>query len=788
MASIDLSLCIIVRDDESIDKAIASARPSGAEIVVVYTGYDPKRVDYLSTLADRVDWFTDCNDPVDEEHEIQDFAMARERSFAAATRGWVGWLDSDDLLVGAEHLGEVLGCAHGIERPRLLGRYDYSLDPLTGEPLIVQWRERIVRNNGVYRWDPERPVHENLVAIDGRNDDHRIEQPVIWSHQRTTPENSGRNLRILKAYGMTHDIIDNAWWHLNMGNELWRTWEYEAAASHFQRYLKLSAWDDEKVLAMLRLSACRFAMNPMMEEAHRAAIEWVHQASTLRPDWFEPYYEEAKLWYMRALQTGNESYLANVVELTRTAAQKAATPTGRSLAHEPKDRSYNVYKLQHDACEMLGDWKGALEAAEASLRSHPADGPMKLARKRYTGLLALGEVNRLVGASRGAETTDARDAGSPTGVLSILIACGETSYSWNPATVAKFGAGGSEIAVIEVGKRLAGLGHSVTVFCDCGAPGLYDGVVYTNNLQDIREVDVLVAWRKADLLEHMPARVKLLWVHDVMAHNASAWNLGLADKVLALSTWHAQELLRRHGAMGLTEDRIARTRNGIDTGRFAPPTDPGLHAEMIAHGNGWGQQRNPKRALYTSSGDRGLLEVYKAWPKIRETVPDAELHVYYGTDLIKRYSPELAERLGRAQEEAGEGITVFGQVDQDTLAKAMLGAGVWLHPSWLHDGQKWTETFCSSAAEALAAGLRVVCSPHGALPETVFQGTFIAESEAPDEAWLQHFALGVALEMLRPEEERQEQAAEARRRYTWDGIAEQWVTMVREILAAESSR
>ena len=52
---------------------------------------------------------------------------------------------------------------------------------------------------------------------------------------------------------------------------------------------------------------------------------------------------------------------------------------------------------------------------------------------------------------------------------------------------------------------------------------------------------------------------------------------------------------------------------------------------------------NPKRVVYASSPDRGLVYLLKNWEKVTKEVPDAELNVFYGFetfDALNRNNPE----------------------------------------------------------------------------------------------------------------------------------------------------
>jgi len=333
--------------------------------------------------------------------------------------------------------------------------------------------------------------------------------------------------------------------------------------------------------------------------------------------------------------------------------------------------------------------------------------------------------------------------------LDIVFACGDAWQAWNPKIAAEQGIGGSETMVVELAQRLAIEGHRVRVYTSTGkyGEGIFNGVEYyqTAKLEFVKGCDVLVAWRFAQILTlPIQAKVRWLWVHDIYAMGASHPALLQADRVLALSDWHKDFLAKYHN---LPLEQIGRTRNAIDLRRF----EPQLLGEPIV--------RNPKKVVYSSSPDRGLPVLLHLWPEIRKRVPDAELHVYYGffnwqkmAEAAKdeRQLAAIEALTTRLKELEVHGVVTHGKVDQRTLAKEFLSAGVWAYPTW------FTETSCITAMEAQAAGLRIVTSSIAALNETVgpdfgvlldgdwmsteYQAKFLDEVEraltAPEGEWL----------------------------------------------------
>jgi 2-polyprenyl-3-methyl-5-hydroxy-6-metoxy-1,4-benzoquinol methylase/glycosyltransferase involved in cell wall biosynthesis len=357
--------------------------------------------------------------------------------------------------------------------------------------------------------------------------------------------------------------------------------------------------------------------------------------------------------------------------------------------------------------------------------------------------------------------------------LDIVFACGDAWQAWNPEIMRREGIGGSETMVVHMAKRLAGLGHRVRVYTSTGkyGDGIFDGVEYrqTAHLQNVESCDVLVAWRNAALLSTpIKAKERLLWVHDIFAGNATHRHLLKADRVLALSEWHRRFVMNHHNLPG---EQVLKTRNGIDFTRFAHDVP-----------------RNTKKVVYSSSPDRALPVLLKVWPQIRARVPDAELHVFYGFFNWKK----AAEARGSQDELMGidflerqmvdlasSGVHNRGKVDQDTLAKEFLSAGVLASPTW------FSETSCISAMEAQAAGLRIVTSSIAALNETVGPefGVLIDGDWLSDE-YQTRFVEETVRALTAPEGEwlktREEIRARAFQDFDLDELAEDWVRMMRD--------
>ena len=124
-------------------------------------------------------------------------------------------------------------------------------------------------------------------------------------------------------------------------------------------------------------------------------------------------------------------------------------------------------------------------------------------------------------------------------------------------------------------------------------------------------------------------------------------------------------------------------------------------------------KRDKVRLCYTSTPWRGLDVLLKAWEILKPQ--DCELHVFsstkiYGKDFAinnENYYQELYDKC-----EALPNVVYRGSVSNEELRKELHTFDILAYPN------TFEETSCIAVIEALSAGLRVVTSNLGALPET----------------------------------------------------------------------
>ena len=145
---------------------------------------------------------------------------------------------------------------------------------------------------------------------------------------------------------------------------------------------------------------------------------------------------------------------------------------------------------------------------------------------------------------------------------------------------------------------------------------------------------------------------------------------------------------------------------------------PGYKTEVIKNACiGVDQRRNGKRDVvrlcYTSTPWRGLDVLVKAW-KILDP-KDCELHVFsstkiYGKDFAATSEDSYKELFDECRNTSG--IVYRGFTTNEGLRKELSTFDILAYPN------TFEETSCIAVIEALSAGLRVVTSNIGALPET----------------------------------------------------------------------
>lgn len=282
-----------------------------------------------------------------------------------------------------------------------------------------------------------------------------------------------------------------------------------------------------------------------------------------------------------------------------------------------------------------------------------------------------------------------------------------------PATYRTAPLGGSETAGLAMAYQLAARGHEVILFLKTEKEVAVDGVRWLpidlyGGFAATTPHDVALLQRTAGLTiaAQQQARIVLLWCHDLARKRDAPLLLGGAwaiDRVLVVSEWMRQHYRQ---VTNLPADRLAVVPNGIDL-------------EMIGHVLDLECRREPKGLLYCSRFERGLdVLLEKVMPKIWERDPDVTLDVCGYRHHVEHLAPFYAACL-QAIGQLGPRVRWRGHLEKPQLYRLMRERELLVYPTPSTVQPRFAEVSCIVAMEAMACGLPVVASAHGALPETL---------------------------------------------------------------------
>ena len=349
-----------------------------------------------------------------------------------------------------------------------------------------------------------------------------------------------------------------------------------------------------------------------------------------------------------------------------------------------------------------------------------------------------------------------------------------TGIRFDGSTIHTRGLGGSESALYYMARGLAARGYSVRVFNKCETPGIYDNVEYADLVdyylfRKFNRCRVFISSRSfTPFYDPPPADRMALWLHDTPA----VWHFEEEDPskidfsrvlILTLSEWHTGEWMQ---ALSLGRENFYITRNGYDHTVFEDlPT-----------------QRDRYKLLYTSRPIRGLEPLLDMFPRIRERLPQAHLHVY--TYALSKKDREIEAFIHKAEQ---PGVHLHDPIGKRALAEEMATAGLLTYPSI------FKETSCISAIEAQAAGLPIVSTALAALKETVAHNEtgILLEGDGRSQEY-QDAYVDTVVRLIEDNAEWQRLSDNGKRRafseYTWDRVADDWAALFQPWLAADADK
>ncbi len=714
------------------------------------------------------------------------------------------WCDADDVWQNPEQLRQIVREAYLYNHSAVFFDYLYMVDldekGNIREVVIEHKRERIIKNNGTFKWIGK--LHETLIE---QHQDNvvKVFRPEVKVVHLTTMDradsNVDRNIEILEQtikdenHKDPRTVMYLAKAYYDKG-KMARTPQdqkmyYEFAIALFQEYLvgagtpgkseyqEESGWREERSSAWEYLSeiyrvfgqynmATKSIVNALIEDP-RFPNYYISMAMVcaLKKEW-----DNAEVWLKIGanLPIPNTTIILTPRDLKARALeidfQIAMAKQDLDRAERSSQKLVEIFPNMKEASDRLKQIQSLKSANQAAQSVTYLGRYLEEQNEKQKIVSLLQAMPKSIANEQFA--SQMRHLYTPKriwGKDEVAIICGPGFEKWSPKNVNQ-GIGGSEEAVIYLSKELVKQGYKVTVYADPqDEMGEYDGVTYLPwyelNIKD--EFNIMLVWRAIGFVDsNFSARKTYLWMHDIPANPSfTEERMKKIDKIFVLSNFHKSllKMYKKGQLVDIPEDKIMVTSNGIIP---------------VVINKKW--QRDPHKLVYTSSYDRGLVYLLNMWPVIKKEVPEAHLEIFYGWnlyDVVHANNPARARWKAQMQDlMKQDGITDHGRVGHTELNKEVATAGIWAYPS------SFEEISCISAMRAQALGAIPVVTDYAALKETVQHGSKVKVDITTSEGQVayQKELIAMLKDPKLQEQIRNPMMEFGQKEFSWEKVAKNW--------------
>jgi glycosyltransferase involved in cell wall biosynthesis len=719
--------CILKNEIHNIDRMLESVKDCYDEIHLTDTGSTDGSLEKINGYASSDKSNNPANTPIFVHHFTwcDDFAAARNASYAPITTDFVGWQDLDDVMSDRNAFikwrDEVMELSDF-----WVANYHYASDALTGKPVCTFIRERVTRTSHKFKWNYF--VHEGL-RLDSAVAPVTANMVTSWAivHKRSDSDLKADRSRNLKLFKDRMDSLDTRMKYY-YGKELF---ENQQPMEAYEWLVKAASTPDlephDRILALQY--ACMSAISCNQFER---AIQLAHQGLQLSPNRaeFHIVIGDSYLKLNRFIDA-IPSYNAAI----GCANLGSGNTPSNIFTHEdsygrwPRLQLARTY-MQLGNIEMATKYAEEAEAFNSNVETKQV-------------LEEIKKVSNLV--------KPPKHLAKPCD--EIVFSClPQGFYEWDEEIAKHRGIGGSETAVVQMARHLHDItGLKVRVFNNRTRGKEIDGVYYlpANEIHTYFKDNlpkVNINWRHCSNLTSAPTYI---YCHDLVAQGIE--NVSNYEKVLALSPFHKRFL---ENMARVPSDKIIVTRNGIDPERFVKQ-----------------QPKNERKIVFLSSPDRGLDNAIKVCDVVRGDIPDIQLNAYYGFEnMLKLGKQDDVRRMQQMMSER-PWVRFVGNLQQDALAQELSAASVWLYPT------NFLETFCITALEALCSKVYPVTRRYGALSDTLASAEDMGMATMIDTPCvtsleIENYASQVVCAI---QEKKWEKVVVSPDDFSWKRVAQEWI-------------
>lgn len=499
---------------------------------------------------------------------------------------WLIWMDVDDIFRNGEKLKEVMEDAEKKQIDAVYLNYLYQVE-IVGDKIkniiIEHLRERLVRNNGIYKWIA--PIHETLIEQKPtrKKDDSRCDVVHLADIGRRTNAIM-RNLKNLELsiYETKAEDPRPVYYLAKAYFDLNKTEYDNRAIPLINAYLlgeHKSGWPEERSQAWEYLAEIF-----RRKGQHNNSIKACMNALIECPE-FQSIYINLAISYMLKEQWDRALFFIRL---------GTSFPSSKTtLIKNPKDIQMRTLQVIYESSLHLNKIDEAWAAANKLKEIATGDPQIekiynfisslrtqrdlaKVYVELYQYLYKTGQTSKvkaLLGSAPDLIVNtpfyqDMYKKNMPPkiwGEKEIALYCGPGFTHWSPKRINEPQGsfiGGSEEAVINLSRELGKLGWLVTIYADPGEEeGEYDNVKWLPyyKFNHLDNFNILVLWR---VVQHVDTNFKAkqiyIWCHDIQ--NNLEWTeerIKKVTKAIFLSKWH------RDNVPALPDDKVIISSNAI---------------------------------------------------------------------------------------------------------------------------------------------------------------------------------------------------------------------------------
>lgn len=621
-------------------------------------------------------------------------------------------IDTDDEILNVDDLEAVLSDARKNDYSIVYAMYNYTRD--ADGNAIKHKREFIIKNDKSLVW--EKPVHENLVPKDKKNFKIHFTKEVEIEHIAEcghAEKSVIRNLHILlKEYNKDLENTDSRT-ICYIAKTFLALRDFANAKIFYEKHIKTSGWDEDRYQSWVSLALINQEENNLDQ-----AVACCFEAMSELPEYADAYFrlqdielsrenwEKSIEWARIGLNSKVPDSMIIIDEANYTWKPYISLAFAYLQIDQPLEsyKWFNKAKEKAPSCEFIVCNQDIF--LEAAYQYQYMQNFLNIFN--VTKIKDKEKAVKLLECipddiSNNKFIIDMKKAFLPFTIhndKSIVIFCGLTPEAWSPNSV-NTGIGGSEEACIRMSEQFVKFGYEPIVYLNLdGNDCTVNGVQYKHydkfNAKD--EFNIVISWRQNIFSKiTIKSKFNLVWIHDYPRHNELQNNdLINVDKVVVLSEYHKSLLPKT-----IPNEKIFISNNGLVPEDFSVVE---------------GIQRIKNRIIYASSYNRGLEIILEDWKKIREFVPDAEIHIYYGWEVYDKYMKisgqgmEFKQKMLKLFQQ--DGVFEHGRISHKELLKEYAKADFWAYPC-TYEG----EINCIAMTKAVACGCTIITNDEYVLGE-----------------------------------------------------------------------